>query len=243
MQIACYYFPIIALILIGSTVLQHKTYRDILQYRTTQNQKLNEDESESVEPDKKIKDGNLGNALFIFLWIYSIFWCTLFALKLMDYLEHQALLLSVIDWTGCVFKNFLKADQPDAWKDVCGEHSQFRLPHSFLRWGVLWTSCHSLLVVAIYLPEIWLCGVCYVTSHRVGFENSPNGMKYDSSNNLISEDIHMDTTVHVNMHVHDVEGGIEKIFYPNPDNDEMSGRRTSWPQLCNVPTSSNEHKL
>jgi hypothetical protein len=222
----------LAIVIAGTTVLQLKTYRDILQ--RTYKKGSNGAEGESQEPVKTIKNKNLGIALLIFLWIYSIFWSSVFILKLIEYLQHQALVLSFKDWTGCIFKNFLDAKQPDAWRAVCGNTPKFKLSFSFVCWGVLWTSCHSLLVVAIYIPEIWLGGLCRSAGQRVGFEVS----RSDKSD-AVSQDVHMGTAVHVR----DMEGGMDRHSYPNYDENEKNKSGGTWPQLCDPATSSPEHKL
>ena len=241
----------LAIVFTGSTVLQIKTYRDMLQYFTNSSSNTNENENEnhkiineSIGSDHNMNKGNQKNALNIFLWSYSIFWGTIFVLKVMEYLDHQALVLSFIDWTTCIFKNFLNADQPDAWRAVCGNTPKFKLSFSFVCWGVLWLSCHSLLVVAVYIPEIWLYGMCYSTGQKIGFEISPNEKKNDGMPmRAISEDINIGTVVHVQ----DIEGvgGTEKQYYPNPNQNpnenenEKNNYQNSWPMSA----SSNEHKL
>ena len=252
----------LAIIVTGSTVLQIKTYRDMLLYYTnsTSNKNKNQNENEnknknqenvsqSIGSDQKMDKGNHRNALHIFLWLYSIFWSTIFVLKVMEYLDHQALVLSFIDWTTCIFKNFLKANQPDAWRAVCGNTPKFKLSFSFVCWGVLWTSCHSLLVVAIYIPELWLYGMCYSTGQKIGFEVKPNEKNYNDGLPMrtISEDINIGTVVHVQ----DIEGvgSMEKQYYPtsNQNNNENENEnenvkntyQNSWPMSA----SSNEHKL
>lgn len=235
----------LAIIVTGSTVLQIKTYRDMLQYCTnSRNKNKNKNLeiiNESIGSDQNMNKGNHKNALHIFLWLYSIFWGTIFILKVVEYLDHQALVLSFIDWTTCIFKNFLNADQPDAWRAVCGSTPKFKLSFSFVCWGVLWTSCHSLLVVAIYIPDLWLYGMCYSTGQKIGFEISPNEKNNGMPIRAISEDINIGTVVHVQ----DIEGvgGMEKQYHPtsnqNENENEKNNYQNSWPMSA----SSNEHKL
>lgn len=95
---------------------------------------------------KLLKKLSILKTSILFVFLNLSFWVSILTLVLYAKAIDSKLAESFISWVGCTFANF-DANDPQAWKKICGEHPKFRIDTTFVEWSMLVASGQSILVV------------------------------------------------------------------------------------------------
>lgn len=172
LQIGFFYIPLLVTITIGDILFSIAGVEYILKcskYACTAQttSPMNEKSTPEWSAPQNIKRTTL------FVSAYVVFWLSMFIYRLGEMIIHNKLVRSFQEWVVCTFTNFDPSNS-DSWMAVCGNRPKLSLPFSFIAWATLWLTCHSLLVVGVYLPSVWADRFSFqlTSSKKVGVLNS-----------------------------------------------------------------------